>query len=102
MSARSEEVSDLTRAVTGLQTEHEIQAFLQDLCTAQEFQMLNERWQIARLVHMGFPYRIISQKTGASSATIARVSQCLSKGSGELVKACRRRQEAIKRQCVRV
>lgn len=59
--------------------------------------MLSERWSIAKLMHMGFSYRIISQKTGASSATIARVSQNLSRGTGALLNTCRVREQALAR-----
>lgn len=73
-------------------------AFLSDLCTPQELKMLCDRWAIAKLMHMGFSYRIIQEKTGASSATIARVSQNLSRGTGELLRVCRLREEVFARQ----
>lgn len=93
---------DLSAAILTLQTPEEIQAFLQDLCTQQELKILNERWTIAKLVHMGFSYRVISRKTGASSATISRVIQQLFHGKGELLKACQRRQDIMSRRYTQI
>jgi len=97
-SGSRQDLEDLSRTFLALQTPESIQGFLADLCTPQEIEMFKERWAIAKLIQMGFPYRIINQKTGASSATISRVSHNLTKGSGELLSACKRRQEAIARQ----
>lgn len=51
---------------------------------------MTERWQIARLAWMGFPYRVITAKTGASSTTIARVVHWLTYGKGGYRLACDR------------
>jgi TrpR-related protein YerC/YecD len=90
--------SDLCRAMMMLQTSEEMEAFMKELCSVQELKMLSERWSIAKLINMGFSYRIIGQKTGASSATIARLSQSLARGTGEILRTCKRREEALARQ----
>jgi TrpR-related protein YerC/YecD len=85
------DLSELSQAFKPLKSIHEFESLLKDLCTDQELRLIMERWSIANLIHLGFPYRVISIKTGASSATIARVAQTLSASSGELQRACKRR-----------
>lgn len=75
-----------------LGTSQDLEALLKDLCTEQELVAFAERWSVAKLLHMGFSYRSITQKTGASSATIARIAKILSFGTGGLRNACRRRE----------
>lgn len=49
-----------------------------------------ERWQIAKMVTEGLPYRVITRKTGASSTTIARVAHWVRYGEGGYEKLCER------------
>jgi len=69
-------------------TFNDIKELLNDLCTPNELEMLEQRWRVANLLHMGFPYRVITAKTGASSATIARMANTLRHGSGRLREQC--------------
>lgn len=43
---------------------------------------MSERWQVAKQVNNGVPYRKIAAKTGSSTATITRVAQWLHHGEG--------------------
>jgi TrpR-related protein YerC/YecD len=95
---KNPDIRDLCRAIEPMKSASELEWFLKDLCTAQELRLIMERWSIAKLIHLGFPYRMISIKTGASSSTIARVSHNLALGSGELSRACKRRAENIARE----
>ncbi len=81
-----------------LQTPEEVRGFLIDLCSRQELEKISDRWGIAKLIAMGFSYRIIGQKTGASSATISRLQNNIAHGSGELLRTCKRREEVMARQ----
>lgn len=56
--------------------------FFTDLCTPQELASLSQRWQVAKLLHAGMTTRAVSQKTGASTATISRVNRCMHYGTG--------------------
>lgn len=91
----NEETKDLFQAILRLETLDDCEQFFRDLCTMNELKTMTERWSIAKLVHMGFPYRAISRKTGASSATIARVAHWLVYGTGAYVKACKEREELL-------
>lgn len=93
-----EDVIDLCRSVSLLQDGDAVASFLRELCTPQELTMFAERWTIAKLMYMGFSYRIISQKTGASSATIARLAQNLRRGNGAVRRLCLLREQALSRR----
>ena len=49
---------------------------------------MTERWQIAKMVMQGLPYRVIMEQTGASSTTISRVAHWVVYGQGGYRKAC--------------
>lgn len=78
----TEDTRELARAVVALETEDEALGFLRDLCTVPELLELGERWRVARLLDDGRSYVQIGRLTGASSATISRVSQWLRYGRG--------------------
>ncbi|HEX4046545.1 MAG TPA: YerC/YecD family TrpR-related protein [Elusimicrobiota bacterium] len=84
MLKQSEAASErraLFGAVLSLKTESECEAFFADLCTPAELEALSGRWTVARLLDKGIPYREISEKTGISTATVARVARCLTYGN---------------------
>jgi TrpR-related protein YerC/YecD len=78
----NEETADLARAVAALRDPDEAIRFLRDLCTIRELQEFGQRWHVARLLADGVPYHEISERTGASSATISRVNQWRRYGRG--------------------
>jgi TrpR-related protein YerC/YecD len=78
----TEETIELARAVAALRDENEALSFLRDLCTVRELQEFGHRWHVARLLEEGVPYHEISDRTGASSATISRVNQWRRYGRG--------------------
>jgi TrpR-related protein YerC/YecD len=71
---------EMAAAVASLRDSDEALRFLRDLCTVNELRSMAERWQVARLLDEGVSYHDISQRTGASSATISRVNQWLRYG----------------------
>jgi TrpR-related protein YerC/YecD len=71
---------DLAGAVASLRDGDEALRFLRDLCTVTELRAFAERWQVAGLLDEGVSYHDISERTGASSATISRVNQWLRYG----------------------
>jgi len=74
-----EERSLLIEALLSLKDEGEMDRFLTDLCTPGELTTLAERWRVARLLDDNqLTYRQISEKTGASTATVTRVARFLS------------------------
>lgn len=70
----------LTGAILCLKSEAEVRAFLTDICTVKEIQDISLRLSVAYALHQGMNYTDIAKKTGASSATISRVSRCLRYG----------------------
>ena len=62
--------------------EDTISALLEDLFTPREIKETSQRLAVARLLAQGKPYSAIERETGASATTIARVSKCLTYGSG--------------------
>ena len=73
---------DLCRALLSLNTKEECYAFLEDLCTIKEILGMSQRLEVARMLRAGASYAVISRTTGASTATISRVSKCCEYGEG--------------------
>jgi len=63
-----------------LRDEKEITAFLKDILTSAERETVLLRWKVARMLDEGIPYTQTERETGASSATIAKVSEFLKYG----------------------
>ena len=74
-------LEELFRVILSLQTEEEVAAFFEDICTIKEIRAMLQRLQVAELLDRGEQYKRIVAKTGASSATISRVNRCLQYGS---------------------
>ncbi len=71
---------DLFRAILALETPAECEKFFDDLCTPQELHAFCERWKVAQMLDEDISYRKISEKLGASTATITRVARALIHG----------------------
>jgi TrpR-related protein YerC/YecD len=78
----AEMASDFFEAVLRLKTKEECEKFFEDVFTIKELQDVSQRLEVAFLLKQGKNYREISEKTGASTATISRVSKCLRYGGG--------------------
>ena len=72
----------LCDAFVSLKTREECRAFLEDICTIKEIQDMSQRLEVARLLASGASYMAITKATGASTATISRVSKCCEYGAG--------------------
>ncbi len=69
-------------AVLQLKDKEECEKFFEDICTIKELEDMSQRLEVAKLLKEGKNYREISEKTGASTATISRVNKCLVYGRG--------------------
>lgn len=78
----SEETERLAKAFLSLSDVDECKAFFGDLLTVKEIEELSSRLEVARLLKLGVNYIEIAARTGASTATISRVSKCLSGSRG--------------------
>lgn len=76
------DTSTLFKAILALKTEEECAAFFNDVCTIQELEALAQRMDVAIRLKNGESYIDINKITGASTATISRVSKYLNYGAG--------------------
>ena len=81
-SWRTEQTEALFDALLLLASRDEAAIFLRDLCTLGELHDLANRWAVVRLLDQGLHYAEISERTGASTATITRIAQWLKHGEG--------------------
>ena len=81
-SLRNEKTDALFQAILSLGSIDEFYAFFDDLCTIKELTAMVQRYEVADLLNQGHTFNEISEQTGASPATIARVNKCLQYGEG--------------------
>ena len=79
---KKEQTQKLYEAILKLENVEECQAFFEDLCTIRELQDISQRLEVASMLLSGKNYQTVSAATGASTATICRVSKCLNYGTG--------------------
>ena len=71
-------IMNLYKAIEKLKTQQHVRAFLTDLCTPKEIEILTERWEVAKLLSTEkYTYREIATKLGASTTTVTRVARFL-------------------------
>ncbi|MCX7920399.1 MAG: YerC/YecD family TrpR-related protein [Clostridia bacterium] len=77
-----DELTDrLFEAILLLKTTDDCYNFFEDICTISEIKALAQRLEVARMLRNGQTYTEISEKTGASTATISRVNRSLMYGA---------------------
>ena len=77
----SNNINLLAQALLKLRNSDEIKIFLKDLLSNAEQESIAARVNIAQMLDEGIPYTQIERETGASSATIAKVSENLKYGN---------------------
>ncbi len=77
----TEAVDQLFDAILSLQSKEECYTFFEDVCTINELLSLSQRFEVAKMLHQKKTYLEISEKTGASTATISRVNRSLTYGN---------------------
>ena len=78
---RNEAVDRLFDAILTLKNREECYAFFTEVCTMNEISSLAQRFEVAGMLRDKKTYLDISEKTGASTATISRVNRSLNYGS---------------------
>lgn len=73
---------NLAKAFLSLENINECYALFDDLLTVKEIEDLSSRLEVAKLLKSGENYIDIAAATGASTATISRVSKCLTGSRG--------------------
>ncbi|MEO7664673.1 MAG: YerC/YecD family TrpR-related protein [Candidatus Limnocylindrales bacterium] len=79
---KNDETQALFDAILSLRDRTEAERFFRDLLTLNELRDLTLRWTVAQLLDAGLHYGEISQRTGASTATITRIASWLNHGEG--------------------
>ena len=87
--AESAELS-LYQALLSVKNTDEMAAFLRDLCTPAELEVLVDRWRVVPYLLEGMPYRQIHERTAVSITTVGRVARYLNQGSGGYLAAAAR------------
>ena len=72
---RSSQNDELFTAILTLENTEECYAFFEDICTINELLSLSQRFEVAKMLMDKRTYLDISEKTGASTATISRVNR---------------------------
>jgi TrpR-related protein YerC/YecD len=80
--AGSAELERLYKALAKMDAPADIAALLEDMCTIREIDEMAQRLNVARLLLDDMPYTAITEKTGVSATTIARVAKALNYGAG--------------------
>jgi TrpR-related protein YerC/YecD len=76
------DADSLFNTILNMESLEECYHFFKDLLTISELQSLTQRWEVAKMLDEGITYNAISEKTGASTATISRVNRSLVYGEG--------------------
>ena len=79
---KNESTDKLCLYLSKLGSPEDAYAFLEDVCTISEILDISQRLRVAELLCNGENYSSVGRKTKASSATISRVSRCLTRGTG--------------------
>ncbi|MGN0322559.1 MAG: YerC/YecD family TrpR-related protein [Oliverpabstia sp.] len=77
----TEAVDSLFEAILSLKNKEECYTFFEDICTINELLSLSQRFEVAKMLRQKKTYLEISEKTGASTATISRVNRSLTYGN---------------------
>jgi len=92
----------LYEALLSLKSVEEMGAFLADLCTPAEIEVMVDRWRVVPYLLEGVSYREIHERTAVSITTIGRVARYLNQGSGGYLaaaaRAARRQAQAARKK----
>ena len=77
----TEAVDSLFEAILSLKNKEECYTFFEDIYTINELLSLSQRFEVAKMLRQKKTYLEISEKTGASTATISRVNRSLTYGN---------------------
>jgi len=78
---RDELTDKLFEAILLLDNIEECYDFFEDICTISEIKAMAQRLEVARMLREGKTYTEISERTGASTATISRINRALNYGA---------------------
>ena len=82
MSINEQDLTELYKVITSLNSVEECKKFFADLCTFKEVEQMAQRISAAKLILNGATYEEVISKTEISSATLSRVSKAVKYGNG--------------------
>ncbi len=91
---KSHDTDELFKAILSLKNLEECYEFFEDACTIKEILDISQRLKVAKMLKNKVNYATISKETGASTATISRVSKCIEYGCGGYEKVIERLKQA--------
>ena len=86
-SIRDKNLDEIFSTVMKFESIDDYYNFFEDLCTVNELNSFSQRFEVAKMLDKKCVYTDIASRTGASSATISRVSRSLTYGKGGYKKA---------------
>jgi len=84
MSHPKKQQTSLYENILKLRDLDQCHRFFEDLCSMAELSAIEQRFEVAQMLYEGKVYTEISEKTGASSATVSRVKRALNYGTNGL------------------
>ncbi len=78
----NQKTDDLIDAILALKNIKEAKLFLRDLLTEKELVEFGNRWKAVKMLDRKVVYAKITEETGLSSTTVARISRWLKSGMG--------------------
>ncbi|HOQ36750.1 MAG TPA: YerC/YecD family TrpR-related protein [Acetivibrio sp.] len=78
---KDEMTDKLFEAILLLENIEECYNFFEDICTISEIKALAQRLEVAKMLREKKTYSEITEKTGASTATISRINRALNYGA---------------------
>lgn len=73
---------ELLDVFLALKNKDELKAFFRDLMSERDLREFAMRWEVAKMLDAGVTYEQISERTGATPNTIAKISSWLKEGCG--------------------
>lgn len=78
----NKDTENLFRIILSLKNITEANKFFRDLLTEKEIIEFSQRWKVAQMLAKRINYTKITEETGMSSTTIARIHKWLKEGAG--------------------
>ena len=84
---------EMYQAILELKDLDECMDFFEDVCAMTELHSMEQRYEVAKMLHQDKVYTEIMEKTKASTATISRVKRMMNYGTGCLPRILDRMKE---------
>ena len=83
---QTSDVKNLCETLSSIREPKVMMQFMRDVATITELTEMAKRWKAAQLINQQESYRSISEKTGLSTTTVARVAYWIQNGTGGYVR----------------